>query len=151
MKKLRNFILMIVLAVFATTATGCFGQFELTRKVYQWNDEISDNNFVKTLVFYGLSIIPIYGVAGFLDLCIFNLIEFWTGSNPIAMADGDYEEQIVEHGGKSYKLSATKNKLSVYEINEEELNFLYTVMYCEGSSEIALQTEQSQFAVAHVE
>ena len=68
--------------------TGCFGGFELTKKVWEFNDNTFENKFLKTLFFYVLNIVPVYGIAGFLDVVIFNLIEFWSGSNPIAMEEG---------------------------------------------------------------
>ncbi len=142
---------MVLLAVFVATATGCFGTFALTRKVYEWNDQVSDNDFVKTLIFYGLNFIPIYSAAGLLDLYIFNVIEYWTGSSPLAMVDGEYEEQIVERDGKMYKMSASKNQISVYELNGEELTFVYTLMYCEEGSTLDVKTDQGQYAIAHVE
>jgi len=144
-------MLLCLLAVFAATTTGCFGEFALTRKVYTWNDDVSDNNFVKTLVFWGLNVIPVYGIASFADLVIFNLIEFWTGSNPIAMADGETESQIVEYDGKLYELKATKNHFSVTEITEGSDNFTYVYKLYEESQKIVLQTETSEFVVSHID
>jgi hypothetical protein len=91
--------------------TGCFGSFALVKKVYEFNDGISDNKVVKTLVFYLLNIIPIYGIASFVDVVALNLIEFWTGSNPIAMKTGEVEEQLITMKGEVYKVTATKNKM----------------------------------------
>lgn len=91
--------------------TGCFGSFALVRKLYEFNDSASDNKVVKTLLFYVLNIIPVYGIAGFLDVVIFNLIEFWSGSNPIAMKAGEVEEQLITMKGEVYKVTASKNKM----------------------------------------
>lgn len=93
------------------TATGCFGSFELTKKIYNWNDTVTENKFVKTLLFYGLAIIPVYAVGALLDVVIFNLIEFWDGSNPIAMNEGDREERFYAHKGVNYRAVATKDQL----------------------------------------
>ena len=78
---------------------------------------MADSRFVKTLVFWGLNIIPVYGVAALGDLIIFNLIEFWTGSNPLAMSEGEHEYQVVEYGGQTYELHATAG---VFEISKIE-------------------------------
>ena len=94
------------------TQTGCFGSFELVKKIYDFNDGISDNKIVKTLFFYLLNIIPVYGISALLDVVIFNLIEFWGGSNPLAMEAGEIEEQLMTVNGKVYKVTATKNKMS---------------------------------------
>ena len=43
-------------------------------------------------MFWGLLIIPVYELAGLGDFVIFNLIEFWTGKNPIAQSGGSAPE-----------------------------------------------------------
>ncbi|MFT6167610.1 MAG: hypothetical protein ACJASF_002310 [Vicingaceae bacterium] len=102
------------------TQTGCFGSFSAIKKVYEFNDSV-DDKFVKTLLFYVLNIIPVYGVAGFLDAVIFNLIEFWTGSNPIAMELGQMEEQLITLNGEIYKVTATQNKMVFAKIDGTDL------------------------------
>lgn len=94
--RLMSASLVAALAVTAVGTSGCFGKFALTRKVYGWNDTLG-NKFVKTLVFWGLIIIPVYELAGAADYFIFNLLEFWTGSNP--MADNrDIQRRELEDG-----------------------------------------------------
>lgn len=66
--------------------SGCFGSFNLTRKVYGFNKTVSDEKFVRELVFLGLNVVPIYGIAAFVDAVVANTVEFWTGKNPIDMA-----------------------------------------------------------------
>lgn len=101
-----------MLAVFSISSTGCFGEFALTRRVYTFNDSLG-NNFVKTIVFYAMNIVPVYGIAGFIDTVILNLIEFWTGSNPLAMADGEIEQRVVNYKGSKYQITATKNNFNI--------------------------------------
>lgn len=100
-------------------STGCFGEFQLVRTIWNFNDEVVSSKFVKTILFYVLNIIPVYGVAGALDFFIFNLIEFWGGSNPLAMEDGDYEETIFEKDGIQYRMEVTKNQYAVIQLNGE--------------------------------
>jgi hypothetical protein len=66
--------------------SGCFGSFNLTRKVYGFNKTVSKDKFVQELVFLGLNVVPIYGIAGFIDVVVANTVEFWTGTNPIEMS-----------------------------------------------------------------
>ncbi len=101
------------------TQTGCFGSFSLIKKVYEFNESAVDNDILKTLLFYVLNIVPVYGVAGALDVIIFNLLEFWTGSNPISMATGQMEEQLIKFNGITYKVTATKNKMAFVELEGE--------------------------------
>lgn len=103
--------------------SSCFGNFSLIRGLYTWNQGIAGDDiggrFVKTLLFYAMSIIPVYGIAGLIDMVILNLVEFWTGSNPLAMAPGEMEEQLVEYNGKTFKIMATQNRFSFTEITAE--------------------------------
>ncbi|HEX5749370.1 MAG TPA: DUF3332 domain-containing protein [Archangium sp.] len=94
-----------VAALFATAlslhVSGCFGSFALTRNIYGLNERISDNKFVRWLVFLGFVIIPVYGVGTLVDALVFNTLEFWTGSNPLASAG------TQEDGTRVVKLSPT--------------------------------------------
>lgn len=83
--RMRSLTLIAMGLLLTTTATGCFGKFALTGKVYSWNDSLG-NKFVKTLVFWGLLIIPVYEVCFAADYFVLNLVEFWTGKNLLADA-----------------------------------------------------------------
>ena len=61
---------------------GCYGSFNLTRKVWKWNGEVG-GKWVNEIVFLVMNVIPVYGVAGMADVVILNTIEFWTGTNPV--------------------------------------------------------------------
>src|SRR5258706_3356417 len=60
--------------------SGCFGSFNLVRKVYGWNKSVSPDKFVRELVFLGLTIVPVYSVAGLIDAVVVNTIAFWSGT-----------------------------------------------------------------------
>lgn len=95
----------LVAALFATFlslhVSGCFGSFALTKKIYGINEGVSENKFVRWLVFLAFTIIPVYGVGTFLDAIVFNSIEFWSGSNPLASAG------TQEDGTRVVQLSPT--------------------------------------------
>lgn len=93
--------------------SGCLGSFQAFNNLKDWNQEISDSRFVNNLVFWGLNIIPVYGLFFIGDTLIFNVIEFWSGSNPIAMKSGEKEIQLVEKEGNTYKMVATTNRVRV--------------------------------------
>ena len=65
---------------------GCYGPFELTKKVHKWNGEVSENKWVVEVVFLIASWLPVYGIATLADAIIFNSVEFWTGENPLSKA-----------------------------------------------------------------
>ena len=64
--------------------SGCYGPFYLTRKVWKFNGEVSDNKWVVELVYLLCTWLPVYAIAGAADAIIFNSVEFWTGENPLA-------------------------------------------------------------------
>lgn len=111
-RKIISAAMMPLLLFVGLVQTGCFGTFALTRKVYEFNDSL-DNKFVKTIVFYAFNIVPVYGVAGFVDVVVLNLLEFWTGSNPMAMQEGEIEKQVIQLDDKEYLVIATKNSFEV--------------------------------------
>ena len=80
----KGIALVLVAAVGALSA-GCFGKFQLTRKVYDINQSI-DEKYVRSAATWIFVIVPVYGVAALLDLIVFNVIEFWTGENPASEA-----------------------------------------------------------------
>ncbi len=97
------------------TQTGCFGTFALTRKAYEFHDGLTDSKFLKSLLFW----IPggfVYGIVGFIDVVILNLIEFWSGSNPISMNEGDYEMQMASIKGEEFKIEATKDTFTTTQL-----------------------------------
>jgi hypothetical protein len=84
--QLRRAAVLTVTALAIATTSGCFGSFNVTRKVWAFNKDVSKNKFIQEAVFLGMNIIPVYGVAGFIDVIGANLVEFWTGENPVKMA-----------------------------------------------------------------
>ncbi len=62
---------------------GCYGEFALTKEVYRFNGDISPDSFIQSVVLWVLAFFWIYSIAIFVDVVIFNLIEFWSGNNPM--------------------------------------------------------------------
>ncbi len=80
----KGIALVLVAAVGALSA-GCFGKFQLTRKVYDINQSI-DEKYVRSAATWIFVIAQVYTVAALLDLIVFNVMEFWSGENPVAEA-----------------------------------------------------------------
>ena len=113
MKKVKNLSLIVLTAAFLFQS--CIGSFNLTRTVYDWNRNIGDK-FVNELVFLACIIVPVYGVATIVDAVVLNSIEFWSGSNPMALKDGEKHQQLIEMDGKTYQLTSEKYKMTVEEL-----------------------------------
>ncbi len=84
-------LVAVVLIGMVPTVVGCFGRFPLTRAVYNFNDGVSDNKVIKSLVMWAFIIIPVYSIATLADAIIFNLIEFW-GGEPVEISHVDRQE-----------------------------------------------------------
>jgi len=119
MKYIRRTAWIVALATVAMTQTGCFGTFALTREVYAYHDSVTNNKFVKSLLYW----IPgglVYAIAVAVDTIVLNLIEFWTGTNPISMNEGDHEMQLVTIKGVHYRIDATKNTFTTTQLSGDE-------------------------------
>lgn len=115
MKKLTICTLLSASILFSS----CLGSFSAFNGLRDWNDGLTNSKFVDNLVFWALNIVPVYGLFMFGDVVIFNVIEFWSGSNPIAMNEGDREIQVVEKDGNTFEMIATKNRLQLKVIEGE--------------------------------
>lgn len=111
MKKLRTIVMIAMIAVMGVALTGCYGKFALTKKVYDFNTSLG-NKFVNEVVFLAFCIVPVYEITFFVDGIALNLIEFWTGSNPLALQEGDNNVKI---NGKNVKVNLTGNIATIYD------------------------------------
>lgn len=98
---------------------GCYGGFTATKKLYKWNGTLG-NKWINSIVMVGLAIIPVYSIAGAADILILNTVEFWTGSNPLAMKAGESETRIVTIEGKDYELTASQNRMEIKPVSAPE-------------------------------
>jgi Domain of unknown function (DUF3332) len=92
----RTKFLALFAALLATgsTLSGCYGSFGLTKKVYHFNGSLG-NKWINSL-FTFIAGWLVYGIAGTADVVIFNLIEFWTGSNPVAFNGKDFDQKAAD-------------------------------------------------------
>lgn len=110
----------LVFAAVATmfSLTGCLGDsnkkadtFACIKTVHKYNTgEISQNKWVNEILF----IIPggiCYGIGGFLDVIVFNSIQFWTGENPLLAQDVN---------GVEYQIAKTDTGVRVTNLSTNE-------------------------------
>ncbi len=116
------------------TTAGCFGNFSLTRKVYQYNQDVDNDRWVQWLVFLVLNVVPVYGFATLFDAVFANSIEFWTGENPVTSAverervvygkngevahttlrgPGVLDVEIIEANGRRHELTLVREEATV--------------------------------------
>ena len=82
----RSVAAVVLMAFLSVSLCGCFGRFALTRKLYDWNEQVSGDRWVRSLVF--VLIAPIYGIVNLFDAFFANVVEFWSGHNPMAAVPG---------------------------------------------------------------
>jgi len=102
MKRLIVVAMMALLTM--STLTGCYGKFALTKKIYQVNGQVNDR-FLRSGLTWVFIIVPVYPIAALVDFIAFNTIEFWSGSNPVASSEKDFQYVM---GEDTFKIHATK-------------------------------------------
>ena len=113
-KRISTLTLAGVIACCSISLPSCYGPFKLTTKLYKWNTSLGSDvaNEIVFLIF--AVVVPIYGITLFIDAVILNTIEYWSGSNPVSMNEGDYEQQLVKgKDGVTYRMEATQNQLEI--------------------------------------
>ena len=119
----KQVVVLLLIATMAVMSVGCYGSFNLTKKVYNWNGSLG-NKWVVEVVFLVCNVLPVYGIAGFADVIILNTVEFWTGTNPMAAKvsseDGttvtfnqEKNEMTISYAGKSFTISREEGKSTV--------------------------------------
>lgn len=78
--KLRKSLLALLLVV-GLGSTSCLGPDNLYNSVKNWNANLSEKDWVNEVVFLAFVIIPVYPIALFGDVVIFNTVEYWSGDN----------------------------------------------------------------------
>lgn len=73
---------LLLLVTFSTT--GCIGRMAVTAEVLRFNLDVTPGKWGREIVFLVLYIIPVYPLAGMVDLLIVNSLEFWQGTNPVS-------------------------------------------------------------------
>lgn len=144
---MKRILIAIFGAMLALVSMNCYGGFVATRKIYNWNGGLG-NKWVKSIVMWVLIIIPVYPIATFVDFIILNVLEFWTGSNPLAMKEGEKETQIVKHNGKDYEITATKNQFAVREIENGKLGEPVFLTYKPAESAWYIQSKGKEHKIS---
>ena len=114
---------MMVCAVLAGSIlfTSCIGSFKLWNNLKDWNQGVG-NKFVNELVFIALHIVPVYEIAYLADVIVFNSIEFWSGSNPVA----SNETKEIQGENGDYLVTSNENG---YTITNKEDNQSMDLVY----------------------
>ena len=130
MKKKTLSVALIMALAGSMMLSSCIGNFSLTKKVFEWNQNVGDK-FVNELVFIAFCIVPVYEIAAFIDAVVINSIEFWSGTNPVVQStkviDGENGRYLVECDGKGYTIkSETDGGIVRLDFTEEDNSWSVT-------------------------
>lgn len=104
MKKTRVIAFATALCIAATSLSGCYGKFVLTKKLYEFNGSLPDKYIRSAATWVGI-LLPVYFSVAFLDFVLFNTIEFWSGHNPLALNDKSFD---FKEGDLNYRVKAAR-------------------------------------------
>lgn len=145
MKTLKSLTVALIIAGFGLVQTGCIGPFNLTKKLYNWNNNLGDK-YVNAIIFFSFSTyLPIYGLTLAGDAIIFNTIEFWTGNNPIAMAEGESNTEYITSNDKTFKVVTSKNSIDVTPVGESAESTAYSMKFNEANKTWRYMSENQSF------
>lgn len=116
MRKSKSMMVCAVL-VGSILFTSCIGSFKLWNNLKDWNQGVG-NKFVNELVFIALHIVPVYEIAYLADVIVFNSIEFWSGSNPVASNEtkeikGENGDYLVTSNENGYTITNKEDNQSM--------------------------------------
>lgn len=117
MKKFFAVLLSVTILMGTVSFSGCIGSFNLTKKVYNWNQSVGDK-WVNELVFLVFLVVPVYEISLFIDGIILNLIEFWSGNNPVSFV-GEDGKNYVKAGNETYEMIKNRKQVVFQRINTE--------------------------------
>lgn len=117
----RAIALLLVAGVSWMGLMNCVGTFALTGRLNKWVVGLKAKgglgwkliSWIVFLVF--VVIIPVYGIAVLLDSLIFNSMEFWTDSNPMAYNEKGEATKVAEKGNEKaiYKYTQHGQQLQI--------------------------------------
>lgn len=128
LKKFKRIVVTILILTFVNIGLSrCYGSYVMTKKVHRWNGTLG-NEWVKSGVNILVAVF-VYWFTGLVDFLILNTLEFWTGSNPLAMGPGESETQIAEFEGQKVKITATQNRFDITYLNGEKKGEVVALVY----------------------
>jgi hypothetical protein len=152
MKKITIYTMALLMMGIGKLNSGCIGSWWLTSKIYNWNDGATGNKFIDNLLFWILGFVYMFTIT--IDFAIFNLLEFWTGSNPLAMNEGDIETAIVKgKDGNQYQMTVTKNRYEAVALTGERKGEKSALSYNPATKTWSMEkgTTVTPFATIHPE
>lgn len=129
----KRVLACVVLAAFLSVSTGCYGSFAVTKKLYSWNGTLG-NKFVKSMVFFVFGVAQVYTICAVVDAVVLNVIEFWVGSNPMALNADTELQKTVEYNGKTYEATMGHGMITIAETRGPDAGKKITLAFNKNES-----------------
>jgi hypothetical protein len=140
--------LIAVVVASTMVLSGCIGSFTLTNKVYKWNESATGDKYVNTAIMWVLGFFtPVYGGTLLIDVAILNVIEFWTGKNPVAFKGQETLEKVVTTENGTSKVAMGNNEIIITRINGIDAGKALTLRYDPAESSFYMSDGQNGPAV----
>lgn len=117
-------------------STGCMGSFSLTKKIYHWNERASGERWVNEIIFIVGLIFPVYSLSLLADGVIFNSIQWWTGSNPVA--DAGKQQRVYGADGSVAVMTMQEDGSIAVKANSVDGNMAMFTLVRQGDTVVAL-------------
>ena len=100
---------ILLVAVASLLLSSCYGSYTLTKKLYTATGGLGQP--VSTVVNWVGCIImmPAMGI----DFLFLNTLEYWTGSNPLAMSEGQIDKRVTEIDGQLVEVTTTRGQVDI--------------------------------------
>lgn len=115
--KFNRIIAAVVAAAIMFGSTSCIGSFALTKRLLGWNENVG-NKFTSELVFFAFWVLPVYEVCALADILVINSIEFWSGSNPMGVAQAD--RTVRGSNGDLYKIHQDASGYDITDLDTDK-------------------------------
>ncbi len=108
--KLVKAVALLVAVSLGASLAGCYGKFQLTRKLNEINESVEEP-YLRSAVTW-VFVIP-YVFTAFLDFAVFNVIEFWSGENPLEPAPAPAPQSLRKGDEKAVMTVSREGEATV--------------------------------------
>jgi hypothetical protein len=120
--KIKHLSVAVCLMACSVFASSCVGSFAMFNKLASWNKNATNTKFLNEIIFLVIS--PAYAFCFAADALVLNTIEFWSGSNPMAMKVGT-TKQVMGQDGKYYAVTTKADGYDIKLPTGEIVTFVY--------------------------
>lgn len=147
----KSIAALVIVFMSVVFLTECYGQYALFKRFHSWNGKAIKNKWLKSCVHLIFWIIPVYGICLLVDFFILNTLEFWTGSNPLAMGPDDKEIQVVKYKGEQFQITATQNRFDIKQLTGKKAGNITSLVFDPIQSAWFAELDSKQYKLVEID